>query len=128
MKTKIRTIGFFAALICALAIPAFALAVTSPTPGKMQLGVGLHDILQNGIKTGEIYVPDRDPKAINYVEHWVLFNGYVYPGKDPDLVTTIRMSQRGYESEADFFARVPFGPGFRYVRVDCTDTDRLPGR
>jgi hypothetical protein len=44
------------------------------------------------------------------------------------LKTTITLAREKYASEEDFFARVPWGPGFRYVRVDCLDTDQLPGR
>jgi hypothetical protein len=107
----------------------FALALLMAKPTSAQIDPNVYEIFQNGIKTGEIFVPDRDLSAINYVEHWVLFDSYVYPGKDPSLVTTIKMARkRSYESETDFFARVPWGPGFRYVRVDSTDTDRLPGR
>jgi len=83
-------------------------------PTKAQLDPDpWYEIFQNGIKTGEIYVPERDPKAINYAEHWVLFNSYVYPGRDRELATTIRVGRRGggYQSEADFFARVPWGAG-----------------
>lgn len=98
-------------------------------PGHAQLDPGTSvGIFQNGIKTGEIYVPYYTPQSINYIEHWVLFNNYVYPGKDPSLMTTLQMARRGYENEADFFARVPWGSGFRYVRVYCTDTDQMPGR
>jgi len=117
--TKAAVISSFIAVIGAL-----ALAKSAPP----QIDVGYFEVFQNGIKAGEICVPPRDPEAINYVEHWVLFNNYVYPGRDPELVTTIRVARRGYADEADFFARVPWGPGFRYVRVDSTDTDKLPGR
>ncbi|MGH9768201.1 MAG: hypothetical protein ACREAB_12265 [Blastocatellia bacterium] len=114
-----------------VACVAIFITVAQAFPTKAQLDpTPWYEIFQNGIKTGEIYVPDRDLKAVHYAEHWVLFNNYVYPGRDPELVTTIRVGRGrgGYESEADFFARAPWGPGFRYVRVDSTDTDKLPGR
>lgn len=87
-------------------------------------------IFQRGVQVGEIYPPGNDPKATQYVEHWVLYDGYVYPGPgQPGLRTTIKAApESDYKSESDFFARVPWGPGFRYVRVDCMDTDKLPGR
>lgn len=110
-----------------LVVSIFTLSVAKPVRTQLD-PIGGYYIIQNGIRVGEIYVPQRDLGAINYVEHWVLYNSYVYPGSDADLLTTIRVGRVGYESEADFFARVPWGPGFRYVRVDCTDTDRLPGR
>jgi hypothetical protein len=115
----------------AIALVAMTIARASAIPASAQLDpTGGYDIFQNGIRVGEIYVPERDPGSIYYVEHWVLYNSYVYPSKDmPELKTEIRLAQKSnYESEADFFARAPFGPGYRYVRADCTDTDRLPGR
>jgi hypothetical protein len=105
-------------------VGTFAIARSAPT----QLDGGQFEIFQNGSKAGEIFVPARHPDEANYVEHWVLFSNYTYPGKDAELVTTIRAARRTYTSEAEFFARVPWGPGFRYVKVDSTDTDRLPGR
>jgi len=116
---KVITISFCLALVCALTLTSKA---------KAQIDGGLFNLLQNGAKVGEIYVPQHEPGAINYVEHWVLFNNYEYPGKDPSLVTTIVAGRNGYESEQDFFKRVPWGSGSRYVRVDSTDTDKLPGR
>ena len=116
---KAVTIGSCLALVCVLTLTSKA---------KAQLDPSTFNLLQNGAKVGEIYVPQREPGAINYVEHWVLFNNYEYPGKDPSLVTTIVAGRSNYESEEDFFKRVAWGPGFRYVRVDSTDTDKLPGR
>ena len=116
---KAVTLGSCLALVC-----AFTLAPKA----KAQLDPGNFILLQNGRKVGEIYVPQREPGAINYVEHWVLFSDYEYPGKDPSLVTTIVAGRTSYESDEDFFKRAPWGEGFRYVRVDSTDTDKLPGR
>jgi hypothetical protein len=104
----------------------FALALA--LPAQAQIDPGNFDILQNGRKVGEIFVPARAAGQINYVEHWVLFSDYVYPNSDLSLNTKIKASRQTYTSEGDFFARVPWGPGFRYVRIDATDTDRLPGR
>ncbi len=114
----------------------FALALTVPVSARIEPYSSLQIdptqlciIRQNGIRVGEIFVPDQERGAINYVEHWVLYDNYVYPNIDkPSLVTTIEAVRNDYESEDDFFARVPWGKGFRYVRVDCTDTDKLPGR
>src|SRR5262245_19046688 len=120
------TLSFLAITLVALTIIR---ASAIPASAQLDPSDG-YDVFQNGIRVGEIYVPERDPKATQYVEHWVLYNSYVFPSSDqPELKTEIRLAQKSsYESEADFFARAPFGPGFRYVRADCTDTDRLPGR
>jgi hypothetical protein len=126
IKTNLKmTLSFMA-----IALVALTIAKASAISTRAQLDPGDFVILQNGVQVGEIYVPERAPRATQYVEHWVLYNGYVYPSKDhSELKTEIRVARKsGYQSEADFFARAPFGPGFRYVRVDCTEADRLPGR
>jgi hypothetical protein len=114
----------------AVALVALTVVKASAVSPRAQLDPGFFNIFQNGIRVGEIYVPERDPGASRYVEHWILYNSYVYPSRElPELKTEIRVSQKSaYESEADFFARAPFGPGFRYVRADCAEFDRLPGR
>ena len=96
----------------------------------VQFPIDQFGIYQREARVGEIYSPGTDIKATQYVEHWVLYDGYIYPGKNqPGLTTTIKAAPlSGYKSEADFFASVPWGPGYRYVRVDCTEFDRLPGR
>ena len=120
LKVKTKVISSLLALVFALSLvlPAYA-----------QLDPGSYVVRQNGIQVGVIFVAPRYPEAIQYVEHWVLYDNYVYPGKDASLVTSFTtFKQASYRSEADFFARVPWGKGFRYIRVDSTDTDRLPGR
>ena len=95
-----------------------------------QVPVDAAILFQRDKVVGEIYSPGTDIKATQYVEHWVLYDGYIYPGKNhPGVVTTIKINPKiNYESEADFFARAPWGEGYRYVRVDCAEFDRLPGR
>ena len=126
---------------------AFALALTVPPtsvragaatvvrPGWLVTGIAPvqvdpvnHDIFQDGKKVGEIYVPDREPGATNYIEHWVLFSDYIYPNRNLPVVTTIKASRFHDASAEQFFARVEWGPGFRYVRVEAFDTDKLPTR
>ena len=132
MKVKSRRTWVKITLsLMAITLVALAVAKTSAISPRAQLDpTGGYEILQNGIRVGEIYVPERDSRTTQYVEHWVLYNSYVYPNKNqPELKTEIRVAQKSsYESEADFFARVPWGAGYRYVRVDCTEYDNLPGR
>ena len=118
-----------------IALAAAALALTAsfavqarPAAARRQVSPEVHDLFQRGQRVGIIYVPQREEGAVHYVEHWVLFDNYVYPGRDPYLRTTIALSRFKYGTEEEFFARVPWGPGYRYVRVDSTDTDVLPGR
>jgi len=117
--------------ICLLVAFVFTLALA--IPAQAQIDPGVHDVFQtdrfgNWIKAGEIYVPEHAPGATNYVEHWVLFDNYVYPSANNPVVTMIKPSRNSYVSEQDFFAGVAWRPGFRYVRVDCIDTAQLPGR
>ena len=97
-------------------------------PVEGQLDPGNFDIFQQGRKVGEIFGPPRAAGQTRYAEHWVLFRDYVYPGGGSSPKTEIDAARRSYASEEDFFARVPWGPGFRYVRVEAADADRLPGR
>jgi hypothetical protein len=105
--------------LCALMLAA---------PAQAQLDPGAFDIFQDGKKVGEIFVPARPAGQTHYIEHWVLFREYVYPAGTSGLKTVIEAAQRGHATEADFLAHVAWGPGFRYVRIEVADTDKLPGR
>jgi len=107
-----------------IGITVFTLAL----PTFAQLDPGEFDIIQNGKTVGEIFVPQRKAGQIKYVEHWVLFRDYVYPASNRSLTTSIKASRQRHVSETDFFTRVPWGPGYRYVRIDVTDTGIRPGR
>ena len=115
-------------LVSATLAALFALAVPATAAAAVQVDPTQYVVFQEGRKVAEIYVPWREPGTTFYVEHWVLFPDYVYPSPQSAVVTTIRASRLRYASEADFFARVAWGPGFRYIRVESFDTDQLPGR
>lgn len=85
-------------------------------------------IFQNGHVVGEIYVPARVLTAARYVEHWVLYPDYVYPNGEPGLNVEIRAGSASFRDEQEFFRNCRWGGGFRYVRVDSTDTNQLPIR
>ena len=110
---------------CILLASAFVFALASPA--QAQLDPGNVDVFQGGSKVGEIFVPARAPSAHRYIEHWVLFSGYVYPGSDSATTTEIRAATARYASAQNFFNRVPWGPGFRYVLIQATEAGRLPG-
>jgi hypothetical protein len=98
---------------------------------KAQLDPGLRTYLyENGIRVGEVYVPDRAAGATEYVEDWVLYPNYLYPG--PQFIGALQIvpssSERPYASETDFFQRVPFAPGSKYIRVLAQEYTSLPGR
>jgi hypothetical protein len=42
-------------------------------------------------------------------------------------MTQIRVPRQRYASDEDFFARVPWSLGFRYLRIDVAESDHLPG-
>jgi hypothetical protein len=96
-----------------------------------QLDPGMSRIIQNGVQVGEVYVPPRASQGL-YAEHWILYPNYVYPSPSNGVKTEIvpiadgDPSNPNYKSEADFFARAPFGPGYRYVVVTCNDSTRFP--
>ena len=134
MKRKLFLIMTKAKAICAITaiLVTLATAISALPPAHPQLDPSIHDIFQLnelGImeKRGEIFVPRREPGAISYVEHWVLFENYVYPSAENRVVTIIRPSQRKLMTEEEFFARIPNRPGVRYVRVECSETVMLPG-
>jgi hypothetical protein len=79
-------------------------------------------------RVGEVFVPQRDPAETRYVEHWVLYPNYRYPG--PRYLGALRVvvstSEAPYASEDDFFRNVPFAKGSKYVRVNCQESPALP--
>src|SRR5262245_19644304 len=111
----------------AAVLMAAVLALLSASPAQAQLDPGNFDLYQNGARVGEVYVPSC-PSTGSCLEHWVLFRGYVHPGPGAPVQTTILPVRGRYTSEADFFARVPWGEGFHYARVSTSESDTLPGR
>ena len=127
-----------ALLGAALLVSAALLPVASPARAQLLDSWGkpaTFEIVQDGTVVGADFVAvwhaaggDLPAKA-RYVEHWVLDAGYAYPSPANGKAVTVRPApHQRYSSEADFFARVPWGAGCRYVRVDCTDGTRRPGR
>jgi len=105
-----------------------ALIACLTTMASAQLDPGMCGIFENGVQVGEIYVPRWASESL-YVEHWILYPNYVYPNARNGVhVEIVPEPNAKYTSEADFFARAPFGPGYRYVRVTSNDTGLLPGR
>lgn len=95
-----------------------------PALARAQLEVGVMGIYQNGKEVGRIYVPNRGAKDETYVEHWVLFPGYVYPSKHrPGLETLIVPLEESAESLADFKKNQAAQPGVRFVEVLSHETE-----
>jgi hypothetical protein len=114
-------------------LPALMLALVltglMPHAAKAQVNPGLRYYLyENGIRAGEIYFPDRAPSQTNYVEDWVLYPNYLYPG--PQFIGPLQIvptpSEAPYASESDFFQKVPFEKGSKYIRVTAEEHTSLP--
>ena len=117
--------SFFSRLMRTAAVCALLLALC--TGAFAQLDPGDHLLYQNGHIVGEIYVPARDARATLYTEHWVLYPEYQYPNARNQATLEIKPSTtQMYSSERDFFNRVRFPEGSRYVQVISNDTTQLP--
>lgn len=115
-------------VFAALAIALMIAAVLPPT-AKAQIDGGNRIYLyENGVRVGEIYVPDRVEGQTEYVEHWVLYPKYLYPG--PQFIGALQIvaspTEQPYASEADFLRRVPFEKGSKYIRVTAQESSYLP--
>ena len=115
-----------ATLTLAFAIGTATLAIAPRARAQCPTDPDSIAIIQDGEVVGEIYRIDPDPD--HYVEHWVLYPGYVYPDAESGVITELRPGYRTYRNLDDFYARVPFEKGSRYVKVDCLDGTTLPGR
>lgn len=105
-------------LVALLAVPR---ARAQLDPGEHSFGV-----YQEGALVGEIYREDTDTRT--YKEYWVLYPGYVYPSEKSVVETTIKPGLSFYSDAKDFFARVPWTRGSRYVSTLCSDGTTLLGR
>ena len=111
-----------------VALGLFAVVHFATHRAEAQVNPGFHRLFQKGVEVGVIFAPSRSSSA-RYVEHWILYKGYVYPGQEGAAAVEIRPDgQVTYSSEADFFKRTRWEPGFRYVRVDASESTTLPGR
>lgn len=126
MNTRHRVATLFT--VGTLAFGAFALHSRSARAqiDPYRASYGVYESVRGGesVLRGEIYREGTDPTR--YDEHWVLYPGYVYPSATSGVTLTIRPGLREYRDTADFFARVPFARGSRYVHVANLDTDERP--
>jgi len=115
-------------VLAGLALALITAAILAPT-AKAQLDAGNRIYLyENGVRVGEVYVPYRAPGQTQYVEDWVLYPNYMYPG--PRFIGTLQIvpspTEQPYASEQDFFQRVPFTTGSKYIRVLAQESNYLP--
>jgi hypothetical protein len=114
-------------LLPAVAILTGAMVFVAPRASQAQCPVEPDyalGIFQEGVLRGEVMRVDGDDS--NYVEHWVLYPDYVYPSARNRVATQILPGIKRYAGLEDFFARVPFEKGARYVKVICEDGTVLP--
>ncbi len=100
------------ALLLVFGILISAAALAQIDPGEINL-------FQDRRHVGVIWVPDRLPDACEYQEHWYLFAGYAYPGRDQPIETVIRPGEEwGFETVAEFEAVMALEyPGGHHVTV-----------
>lgn len=114
-------------LVAAAVIAAFLAFAPRRVHAQLDAGNNVLLIYQSGQVAGMIYVPLGVGTRELYLEHWVLFPNYVYPsGERPTRTDIVPDPRVSYENEAAFFRAVPWGPGFRYVKVTAHDTTQLP--
>lgn len=117
---KIRSV-VAAVVLSGLALVVKQEASAQVPPYKDSLG-----IYQRGKLVGEVY--REGGSETNYVEHWVLYPGYVYPSPANKASFELRPGQAEYKDAATFLAKVPFEKGSRYVKTSCEDGTSIPGR
>jgi hypothetical protein len=113
-------------LLISLALLVVAAVALAQIDLGMKVGATFY-LYESGNRVGQIYVPARAADARHYNEHWVLFLNYVYPG--PKTLVTLDVVPAAvspYQSEKDFFARVPFAPGSKYVKVTSDEFNEIP--
>ncbi|MFH0176609.1 hypothetical protein ACIA6D_30490 [Streptomyces cacaoi] len=126
-KSFTRTKAVIAGLSAAAAASAVILATGGTAHAQLDPDGKAFDIFQNNVKVGEIFVPERSQGDTDYLENWVLFPKYQYPGpQHPGLATVIKAGTTEYKSQSDFFENVPFKPGSKYVAVDSHESSGLP--
>lgn len=104
---------------------AFLLLTLATLPTRAQLDPTLRIyLIQNGVRVGEVFVPARDFKATKYMEHWVLYPGYSYisGGGRQNLKIQATNEEPAYRDLDDFYARVPFAEGSKYIQITAEES------
>ena len=58
------------------------------------------------------------------VEHWGLWPGYATPGNG--VAVEVKEGSNSYADAKEFFAKVQFPAGSKYVKADCKESAQLP--
>ena len=122
MKKKMKFL--FAAMMFAIVLAG---VLSHVAEAQLDPGVKYY-VYENGVRVAEIHVIDRPPDATQYVEDWVLYPNYLYPG--PRFIGALQIipsqTERPYASESDFLHNVPFTHGSKLVRVTAQEFTSLP--
>lgn len=111
-------------LLRTLVVLLFATAIAHPIAAQLAPSTHVYDVLQNGTKVAEIYVPRAQKRSL-YVEHWVLFPGYTYPSPINRLGFEIVQSESRARNTAEFFQR-SFPAGAKYIQVTGHQSELRP--
>ena len=106
----------------------FALLLNAASPVNAQVDSGYKVFLyEDGVLVGEVFV-EPGASLEEYTEHWVLNAKYKYLGPRYLRALTIKAdpTQLPYRDVYDFFARVTFRPGYKYVRIGVTEAPAMP--
>jgi hypothetical protein len=108
-------------------------AGASTAPAQIDTGIlvaaDTSVLYQNGKVVGIKYVPQHYSGAKLTAEHQVLFANYqVSSARNPIRTEVVPAPELQYANEAEFFAKVPFAPGDKYVYVTKTENTKLPSQ
>ena len=110
---------------------AATLAVFIPHNAQAQIDPGgathyTQLLFDHGVQVGEVYILDRAPGQTQYAEDWVLYPNYAHSG--PRFIGALQVvpGTLHYQSESDFFSKVPFPAGSKFVRVSAEEFSSLP--
>lgn len=95
--------------------------VASTALAQFPPGTAVWDVKQNGVLVGQLYV---EGSGANYTEHWVLWPGYVTPTSSIEV--EVKMGSSTYADAKKFLAQVQFPTGSKYVKANCTESNKLP--
>ena len=126
--TKKSSIGRLAAHLALAAAAGLGALTLGAGPAAAQVDPNYHDVLQQRDgrlqKVGAVFMPDKVDRT-NYVEHWVLYPGYVYPSATNRVAMTVQPARSDIDTEAEFFAQ-RFPEGSRYVKVFASESEVVP--